>query len=540
MPGRLTLTWANKDRALVADGDGGYDWAPPDDPRAREVRVLEEVSSYPVVEEATEGSRLETTPDDNLLIRGDSLDALRALARIPEYAARYRGKVKLVYIDPPFNTKQAFEHYDDSLEHSVWLGMMRERLLLIRELLSPDGSVWVHLDDAEVHYAKVLMDELFGRQNFVATVVWKKIHARNNTALHFSTDHDYVLVYASNAMSFTVSRVSRTEASDGDFWNPDQDPRGDWRRSDLTASHEYSEGKYSVTGPHGDVFEPRGNRWWSLSQENFESLRADERLWWGKTGRTFPFRKRFRAELGGLVPTTVWLNDEVGDNREAKQHLTKLLSRDAIFATPKPERLLERIIHIGSNPGDVVLDAFAGSGTTAAVAHKMGRRWVTVEQQESTVDTFTRPRLVKVVDGEDPGGITPTVDWRGGGEFRELRVAPAVYAVAPEEFGGGAVVVANLAQGLLERSVAAQLGFELEAHGPFIGRRGRARLAVVDGIADATVIGDVVAAVGDGETVTVAATAFTAEARELLIERVPGSRVRRIPQDLWPELGVTR
>lgn len=533
MAGRLTLSWANKHDALISTPDGGYEWVDPSDPRANEVRLLDEVDR---VGDVTGTAR------DNLLVRGDGLDALRALKRIPEYAEEYKGKVKLVYIDPPFNTGQAFEHYDDGLEHSVWLGMMRERLDLIADLLAPDGSVWVHLDDAEMAYARVLMDEIFGRSNFVASVIWKKIHARNNTAMHFSADHDFILVYAKDASRFRVNRVPRTEASDGDFWNPDNDPRGDWRRSDLTASHAYSEGKYEVTGPHGETFAPRENRWWGLSRENFDQLVADDRIWWGKTGRTFPFRKRFRSELGDLVPTTVWLNDEVGDNREAKQHITKVLGRGAIFSTPKPERLLQRIVHIASDPGDIVVDVFAGSGTTAAVAHKMGRRWVTAEVLDSTVDKFTLPRLREVVHGKDAGGITPHVSWSGGGGFRELRIAQPVFEVA--DLGGLTVTstVANMTGAVLARSVAAQLGYSASADDepPFAGRKGRSRLAVIRGVLDTQTVASLLAGIEDDETLTIAATGAEPDTRTYLRQYSRGSRIVRIPDGLFPKNGVKR
>lgn len=533
MSGRLTLTWANKNDALISTTEGGYEWVDRSDPRANEVRLLDEVERV---------GEVSGTPSDNLLIRGDGLEALRALTRIPEYAATYKGKVKLVYIDPPFNTGQAFEHYDDGLEHSIWLGMMRERLDLIADLLAPDGSVWVHLDDAEMAYARVLMDEIFGRSNFVASVVWKKIHARNNTAMHFSADHDFILVYAKDASRFRVNRVPRTEASDGDFWNPDNDPRGDWRRSDLTASHAYSEGKYEVTGPHGDTFAPRENRWWGLSQENFNQLAADDRIWWGKTGRTFPFRKRFRSELGDLVPTTVWLNDEVGDNREAKQHITKLLGRGAIFSTPKPERLLHRVIHIATEPGDIVVDAFAGSGTTAAVAHKMGRKWVAAEVLEGTVDKFTSPRLRKVVAGDDPGGITPTTKWTGGRGFRELRISQPVFEVA--DLGGLPVtaIAPGTSDTTLARSVAAQLGYAQSQDDvlPFAGRKGRARLAVVRGVLDADSVASLLAGIEDDETLTIAATGAEPDTRAYLRQYSRGSRIVRIPEGLFPKTGVKR
>lgn len=356
---------------------------------------------------------------DNVLIKGDNLLALKALEQ------EYAGKVKCIYIDPPYNTGSAFEHYDDGLEHSLWLTMIRDRLEMLHRLLAPDGSIWVSIDDHEGHYLKVVMDEIFGRRNFVASVIWQKIHARNNTAMHFSADHDFQLVFAKDLEQWKRNKVKRTAESDAEFWNPDKDPRGLWRRSDMTASKPYSDGKYEVIGPHGDKFTPRANRYWGLSRESFETLAADNRIWWGKDGRTFPFRKRFQSELGDLVPTTIWTNDEVGDNREAKQETTKIFGREAIFATPKPERLLERIIGIASEPGDLVLDSFAGCGTTGAVAHKMGRRWIMVELGEHA-ETHIVPRLNKVIDGDDAGGVTESAGWQGGGGFRYYTLAPSL------------------------------------------------------------------------------------------------------------------
>ena len=356
---------------------------------------------------------------DNVLVHGDNLLALKALE------ADYAGKVKCVCIDPPYNTGSAFTHYDDGVEHSVWLSLMRDRLEIMRTLLADDGSLWVFVDDNEAHYLKVMLDELFGRHNFVSTVVWQKIHARNNSARQFSADHDFVLVYAKNAEIWERNRVPRTEASDADFWNPDNDPRGLWRRSDMTASKSYNDGRYEVTGPHGDKHKPRGNRWWGLSQESFEELRSDNRIWWGKTGRTFPFQKRFKSELPDLVPNTVWLHKDVGNNREAKQEITKLFGRKNQFPTPKPERVIERILTIATDPGDLVLDSFLGSGTTAAVAHKMRRQWIGIELGDHAF-THVVPRLKKVVDGQDPGGVTEAQEWAGGGGFRTYRLAPSL------------------------------------------------------------------------------------------------------------------
>ena len=368
----------------------------------------------------------------NLLVQGDNLEALKAL--LPYYA----GKVKCIYIDPPYNTGNEAWIYNDNVNspeirawlgatvgkeaedlsrHDKWLCMMYPRLRLLKEFLSEDGSIWVSIDDNEGHYMKAVLDEVFDRSNFIASVIWQKLHARNNSAIHFSADHDFVLLYARNSEIWRPNKLGRTAASDAEFWNPDEDARGLWRRSDLTAAKPYSDGHYVVVGPHGDEFSPRQNRYWSLSRETFESLRNDNRLWWGKSGRTFPFRKRFKSELGELVPTTIWLNEEVGNNREAKQETTRVFGRENIFDTPKPERLLQRIIEIASEPGDIIMDSFAGSGTTAVVAHKIGRKHISVEMGEHA-NTHVVPRLRHVIAGTDNGTINEAVGWKGGGGFR--------------------------------------------------------------------------------------------------------------------------
>lgn len=521
---RLELVWPNKDRFLLVpkDEEGKPVWVDRDHPAAAEVRVTDFTAS---IGEVNGGDAY----GDNLLFTGDSLDVLRILAEVPEYRRAYRGKVRQVYIDPPFNTGQAFAHYDDWLEHATWLSFMRERLLLIRDLLATDGSVWVHLDDVEQHRMRALLDEVFGAGNFVTTVIWQKIHARNNSALHFSADHDFVIVYAKDRAKWRPNRVARTAKSDGDFWNPDNDSRGLWRRSDLTASKPYSEGHYEVVGPHGDVFKPRPGRPWSTSQENFEALRADNRLWWGKTGRSFPFRKRFKSELGDLVPNTVWLHEDVGNNREAKSEIAKLFSQDS-FSTPKPERLLERVLHIGSNPGDIVLDCFAGSGSTAAVAHKMGRRWVTAEVLPETVEAFTRPRLELVVKGEDPGGVTTSVGWEGGGGFRLVEVGPSMYVDVP---GIGVLLSDEATNGLFAKAVAGQLGYDFQPHAtPLCGVRGRMRLAVLDGAVGEEEVRTVVAALNEDERVEVVGRAVLDGAEALLTSLRKGSKFTKAPRDL--------
>lgn len=525
--GRLELTWTNKDLCLLAHEDGSYEWVPPTDYRVAEVRLLRDAGR--VGEPSPEAAR------DNLLIRGDALNALAALRGLPAYAEQYVGEVKLAYLDPPFNTQQSFLQYDDALEHSVWLTMMRDRLQQIRELLAPDGSVWVHVDDSEQAYLRVMMDELFGRQNFVATVVWQKVHAPKSSARHFSSDHDYLLVYAQDAEQWVRNALPRTDWTNREFWNPDDDPRGLWRRSDLTASKPYREGQYEVTGPTGETFVPRSGRYWGVSQTTFEELRAEDRLWWGKRGDSFPFRKRFLSEVGDLTPTTVWLHEQVGNNREAKQEVTKLFGREAIFSTPKPERLLQRVIQIASDPGDIVLDCFLGSGTTAAVAQKMGRRWIGVERSHETLDAFVIPRLTKVCVGEDAGGVTKDAGWSGGGGFRILDVAPSMF-----EDDEGVIVLADWAvNGALAEATAAQLGYRYELVSPFCGRKGRSRLAVIDGLVNPTVIELLAGSLDDDEQLTVCGTSVDQDAAAALRERRPGSRVRKIPASLLSEYHET-
>ena len=521
---RLELTWPNKDKFLLVPkaDDGKPIWVDRDHPAASEVRICDFDQAIGQVNDANPFG-------DNLLFTGDSLDVLRILAAVPEFRREYRGKVKLIYIDPPFNTGQTFTHYDDWMEHSTWLSFMRDRLAAMKDLLAPDGSVWVHLDDAEVHRMRCLMDEVFGAHNFITQVVWQKIHARNNSAMHFSADHDHLLVYGRDRRLWRPNRTPRTAKSDADFWNPDDDPRGLWRRSDLTASKPYADGHYEVVGPHGDVFTPRPGRPWAVSRETFTGLVEDNRIWWGKTGRTFPFRKRFASELGDLVPNTVWLHEDVGNNREAKNEVSAMFGKDA-FSTPKPERLLERIVHIASNPGDLVIDVFGGSGTTAAVAHKMGRRWVTCEVLPETVATFTQPRLAKVVAGEDGGGITESADWTGGGGFRTVTVGPTMYEVTAV----GVLLADWATNGRFARAVAGQLGFEWQSkrHAPFCGVRGRMRLAVLDGAVGEEEVRQIVSALGEKERVTVVAKSVLPGSEELLTKVSPGSKVRKAPRDV--------
>jgi len=527
MAPRLELVWPGKDKFLLVpkDESGKPVWVERDHPAASEVRLTDVTGSVGLVP---------VEPlDANLLFTGDSLDVLRVLTEVPEYRARYRGKVKLVYIDPPFNTGQAFEHYDDWMEHSTWLSFMRERLLLIRELLAPDGSVWVHLDDAEQHRMRLLMDEVFGAQNFISSFAWEKDKGRRNDAA-VSGVHDHIHVYGLNPVLWKQTRnlLPRSAVQDARYRNPDDDPRGPWLQGDNgTAKSASPSSQWPITLPSGRVVTPPTGRGWAFGPDTFATARQEGRVYFGKNGDGMPIIKKYMTAVQqGVVPRS-WLDaDDVGHNQEAKRdHLRKMFPDGAPFATPKPERLLERVIHIGSNPGDIVLDCFAGSGTTAAVAHKMGRRWVTAEIVPSTVEQFTQPRLTKVVNGEDPGGITKSVDWQGGSGFVTVTVGPSMYDDTP--YG---VVLADWAQGeQFARAVAGQLGFTWQPDAqPLCGIRGRMRLAVLDGAVGPEEVRAIVGALAEKERVTIVATSVLPEAEETLGEISKGSRIRKAPRDL--------
>jgi adenine-specific DNA-methyltransferase len=359
---------------------------------------------------------------DNRLIFGDKLLALKALE------VEFSGKVKCVFIDPPYNTGSAFTHYDDGVEHSIWLSLMRDRLEIIRRLLSEDGSLWITIDDNEAHYLKVLCDEVFGRANFVSNVLWQKRFAPNSTAQYISDSHDHVLLYAKEKPQWKRKLLPRDDKHNENYKNPDNDPRGPWTSGDMSARNSYSAGIYPITAPSGRVIAgPPKGMYWRVSFEKFTELDKDGRIWWGKKGDNVPRIKRFLSEvMDGIVPQSIWLHDEVGHTQEAKKEVMAVVpGSEDVFQTPKPERLIRRVLEIATNPGDLVLDSFAGSGTTGAVAHKMGRRWIMIELGEHC-HTHIIPRLQKVIDGEDQGGISKAVGWQGGGGFRYYRLAPSL------------------------------------------------------------------------------------------------------------------
>jgi adenine-specific DNA-methyltransferase len=500
---RLELTWIGKDER----------------PRV-EPRILleDEEKSYHAKAHVTDHDIF-----DNVLIQGDNLLALKALEQ------EYVGRVKCVFIDPPYNTGSAFEHYDDGVEHSLWLSLMRDRLEIITRLLSADGSLWITIDDNEAHYLKVLCDEILGRQNFVASMVWEKDSGRKNDT-DVSTSHDYILVYAKNRETWRTKRnlLERTQDQLDRYQNPDKDPRGPWRQgADGTAKSGGDSLRYPVTLPSGRVVFPPSGNFWRFSKETFESALRENRVYFGKKGDSLPVIKKYLSEIqSGIVPKTWWPADEVGSNQEARRdHLRKLLPDIEPFQTPKPERLIHRILAIASDPGDLVLDSFAGSGTTGAVAQKMGRRWIMVELGEHC-QTHIIPRLKKVIDGLDPGGVTETEGWKGGGGFRYYRLASSLLE---KDAWGNWVIAKDYDAAKVAQAVCKLMGFVYEPDEAHYWMQGRSSESDFIYVTTQSLTRAQLAAiseeVGDERTLLVCCKAFRADP-----DAFPNLTIRKIPQ----------
>ena len=658
---RLQLTWYNKDMALIPTETGkyGYRWVDPADPRYCETHTLVmdeyvEGKQTPKSDDAFYSERADLEPQvDNLLINGESGDALKALTRVPELAAKYVGNVKMVYIDPPFNTEEAFTSYEDNLEHSIWLTMLRDRLLNIKRLLRRDGLIWVHIDDGETHRVRLLLDEVFGSRNFLSEIAWEKTFKPRNDKKEsegFSSRHDTILVYAKSKDEVIWNRLPRTPAMDSAYKNPDNDSLGPWTSAPATANKGDGHGGmcYAIQSPlTGKMLCPPPGGHWRFGQEDmfawlnewapcrFENLHdeerraknegikladvkvdvpaivldcpldeakaaAEQRLEDGNWPRLYltgagGFRsKSYLFNKPGRVPEDWWPYVEVGSNDEAKIEIKALFPGEIPFSTPKPERLLERIIHIGTNPGDIVLDCFAGSATTAAVAQKMGRRWITCELLESNYLTYDVPRLTKVVNDEDAGGITqtkpervaadgielpegvspddaakftsvlnklisdddelkkdkavkalkklaktrntkPTINWHGGGGFRTAHISAACFDY--DEDLDRVLLTAEATGDALVRSVAANLGYRLlpaDGATPFDGVRGKTFLKVHEGVADAELVETLASLVPEGCSLLLAATGVADGARERLRRACKGSRVVHVPDEIFP------
>ncbi|WP_375683816.1 MULTISPECIES: site-specific DNA-methyltransferase [unclassified Bartonella] len=375
--------------------------------------------------------------------------ALKALEQ------EYMGKVKCIYIDPPYNTGNAFEHYEDGLEHSIWLSLMRDRLELLHRLLAEDGSIWISIDDDEQAYLKVMMDEIFGRQNFINNIIWQKKYAPQNDTKWLSDNHDFIMVYAKDKTIWRPQLLPRSNDMDARYKNPDNDPRGPWKSGDLSVKRVTPKDIYEIITPSGRKVMPPNGRSWAMNKKKFFELLNDNRIWFGPTGSNVPSLKRFLSEVkNGMVSMTIWPYQEVGHNQDAKKE-AKVFNSDSVFTTPKPERLMERIIQLATNPSDLVLDSFAGSGTTGAVAHKMGRKWIMIELGEHC-HTHIIPRLKQVIDGTDQGGISKSVNWQGGGGFRYYRLAPSLLQKDP---WGQWIISREYNAAMLSEAMCKHMGF---------------------------------------------------------------------------------
>jgi len=391
-----TLRWLTRDSDVRAAEKVPY-------------RLLEEVAALGYGDRDT----------GNMLIQGDNLQALKSL--LPFYA----GQVKCIYIDPPYNTGSAFEHYDDNLEHSQWLAMMWPRLELLRELLAEDGSIWVSIDDREGHYLKVILDELFGRSNFVRNIVWQKKYTVASDSKGIPDSHDHIFVFRKTE-AMHRGLLARSEKQNVLYKYDDLDGHGPYRTDNLSVKTYSPDYDYEIENPKtGKKYRPPGGRCWMTSKERMAILIAENNVFFGKNGDGAPQLKRYLERVQqGLVPTSWWSHEDGGHNDESRKEIKKLGGTD-FFSTPKPERLIERIFQIATNPGDLVLDSFLGSGTTAAVAQKMNRRFIGIEMGDHAV-THCQPRLQKVVDGEQ-GGISKAQNWQGGGGFRFFKLGAAVF-----------------------------------------------------------------------------------------------------------------
>lgn len=401
------LIWPNKDQMLRASGEDGYVWIRPNDER-----LAKPGACIPITKASANHG--------NILAIGDGLEVLEALKRRGDV---FGDGIRLVYIDPPFNTQVKFRQYSDTMKRPMWLSMIRDRLLAVRPMLAPNASIWVHLDDSEVHRARMIMDEVFGEDAFVASVIWQKKSTRDSRAA-FSSNHDTILVYAPCGPKAWKKSRNLVPGLGTKLINRDNDPRGPWKDAPFTAPGFRKAQQYKIITPSGKSLHPPLGRSWYATEPAFRKLIADNKIWFPKDGGGSPRIKRFTHHLGGLVPFTIWDSAEVGSNDDAKRHLMTLFPGKEVFDTPKPELLLERIIHIATKPGDLVVDIFAGSGTTASVAHKMRRRWIVSERNPQTVMDFTWPRMHRVVSGKDSGGVTELTQWSGGGSFDVVYVPP--------------------------------------------------------------------------------------------------------------------
>lgn len=358
-------------------------------------------------------SKTQINSKSNLIIKGDNKKVLEKLN------PNYEGKVKCIYIDPPYNNGESYNHYEDDFAHNSWLEDISKTLKLLKPFLRVDGSIWISIDDSEMHYLKIAADNVFGRQNFVSTIIWQQRTTRENRSV-FSNNHEYILVYCINKVEFKKSRnlLPVTEDILKRYKNPDNDPRGDWQSvsANVQDGHAVPTQYYNIIAPNGKVHSPPNGRCWCYNKERMDDEILNNNIWFGRDGNGVPRIKKFlNGKSRGLTPETLWLGNIAGTNRSAKKHFLQMFPNEKVFDTPKPEELIKLILEIATNENDIVLDCYLGSGTTISTAHKMNRQYIGIEKGNHITDIVLE-RMKQVVLGEK-GGISPIINWKGGGDF---------------------------------------------------------------------------------------------------------------------------
>ena len=491
---KLELTWIGKD----------------EERKAIEPRILIENPKYSYGD----------TESGNMLIHGDNLLALKALEQ------EYSGRVKCICIDPPYNTGNAFEHYDDGLEHSIWLSLMRYRIELLWKLLSNDGTLWICIDDNECHYLKVMCDEICGRANFVTSIAWRSADSSNNDSKKFSVDYNDILVY-SKTPDWLSYPLPRTESSNAHYKNPDNDPNGPWFAGNLSSPNPRPNLQYIVVSPQGIEIQSPTNGW-RWKKEKMEEMILSGEVVFSKDGKRV-IKKTYLKDQKGLAPSNIWFDiEDTGHNRQAKYELIKLfpdVKTSELFKTPKPERLIRKILMVATKPGDLVLDSFLGSGTTAAVAQKMGRRYIGVELGNQAY-SLCYPRLRKVTDGTDQGGISKTQGWKGGSGFKFYELAPSLLK---EDKFGNLVINKEYNADMLAAAMAKQEGYTYQPDNTLYWKQGQSSehdfiytttqfltVESVDAISET---------MQEGESLLICCTAFqkdcTTRAKNITVKKIP-------------------
>lgn len=513
---KLELTWIGKDERSKL-----------------EPRILMEVP------EKSYHAATRRTPDDqfdNLLIHGDNLLALKALEQ------EYAGKVKCIYIDPPYNTGSAFEHYDDGLEHSLWLSLIKERISILYRILAPNGSLWISIDDTECHYLKIICDEIFGRDSFLASFIWKKVDSPNDNKVPITPDHEYVICYGKNKKLTLGSFKQKSDQKLLNAYRPADEQSDRPYRDRLLKKNGKSSLRadrpsmfFPITGPDGiDVYpihdDGREARW-ALSQKSVNELLEKNEIIWKQRQTSggikwVPYTREYAPTTPSKPYATIW--SDLHTTRQTKLHQKDLFGENAVFETPKPENLIARILEISSNIGEIVLDSFLGSGTTAAVAHKMGRRWIGIELGEHCY-THCLPRLRKVVDGADPGGITDDVDWKGGGGFRFCELGPSLIR---QDAWGNPIINAAFNPEMLAEALCKLEGFRYAPHPETFWMQGQSSesdfIYVTTQYVTAEMLAKLSAEVGNARTLLLCCSAHDeASAPNITLRKIPNAVLQK-------------